>query len=115
MGLSVRAMSKVTYLIRLRVYALTAASKYIIIVFGSLVTASLATGLWLVSVHSATGNARIRCFLSTSNHLPQLYKFPKSPLIRSRFVSLLPLRLLSGPTGYRLHSPVHITNIFPNI
>lgn len=115
MVLSVRAMSTVAYLIRLRVYALTAASKYILIVFGSLVTASLATGLWLVSVESATGNARIRCFLSTSNHLPQLYKCPKSPLIRFEFVSLLPPRPLSGPTGHRLRLPVHITDIFPNI
>ncbi|KAF9790515.1 hypothetical protein BJ322DRAFT_1104166 [Thelephora terrestris] len=38
----------------MRVYALTEASRYVLVVFGILVTSSFATGVWLVSVPSAT-------------------------------------------------------------
>lgn len=38
----------------MRVYALTKASKYVLLVFGVLVASSFATGVWLVSVPSAT-------------------------------------------------------------
>ena len=39
-----------------RVYALTEASKYVFVIFGILVASSITTGLWLVSVPSATGS-----------------------------------------------------------
>ena len=41
--------------VRHRVYALTEASKYVLIVFGTLVTSSLVTGLWFMSMPSAKG------------------------------------------------------------
>ena len=44
--------------IRSRVYAVTEASKYVLIASGVLATSSLATGLWFVSVPSAKGSTR---------------------------------------------------------
>ena len=55
--------------VQLRVYALTEASKYVLVFFGILATSSLGTGLWLVSIPSAKGNASTRCSLFSSDVL----------------------------------------------
>lgn len=98
-----------------RVYALTKANKYVLVGFSSLVVSSLATGLWLVSVPSATGNARIWYSLFASNLSAQPYRCPRSPSIRSGRVSSLPPSLPSGPIGYRSRSLVPIGDDFTAI
>ena len=96
--------------VRSRVYVLTEASRYILVVFGILIISSVATGLWLVSVPSATGTVCIRCSLFSSNLSVQPCKCPRSLLTRSKRVSFLLLRSLSGPIGQKLHSLVSIVD-----
>ena len=54
----IQVMPTIAQSIRSRVYAVTEASKYVLIVSGVLATSSLTTGLWFVSMPSAKGNTR---------------------------------------------------------
>jgi len=93
-----------------RVYALTEASKYVSVIFGILVASSVATGLWLVSVPSATGSTYIQLSLSPSDFPVQPFKCPTSLSTLSEHAYSPLLRPPSGPIDYRSCSPVSIVN-----
>ena len=89
---------------------MTEASKYVLVLFGILVTSASATGLWLVSVPSAGGVAHIQLLLFSSNLPVQPSKRPRSLSTRSECVFSSVLRTASGPTGRRLRSQVFIAD-----
>ena len=100
----------------LRAYALTGASKYVIVIFGTMVISSFVTGVWLVSIPSGTGSTQSWCLSFISESSPtQPYDYPGSISTHSEHVSSLPGRPQNGPTGHRLHLLVCAVLCLPDI
>lgn len=81
------SLSRIVHLVesQFRVYALTEASKYVLVFFGILATSSLGTGLWLVSVPSAKGGTPAQYFFFASD-------LPPRPAIQFPEIHLDPFR-----------------------
>ena len=107
--LSIRCLLSLSR-VRPRVYALTEASKYVLFASGILITSSLGTGLWFVSVPSGRGPTLVQLQIWSSNLPLQPSKCPIFHSTRSERVPSLPPTITSGPTGHRLCSPVFIAD-----